>query len=163
MGERFPKLHNATWPGVVGKGPDSEPPIDLETMIDLTAAAAVGGRRFDGVDIFLAAPHVDIDSTTDDLKRLADLLESKGLAAGSLVAPVWPPTGGGPGRYGPLGHGQRGGSACRDAGYRVGASGKWRTGQEFARWSLPSRAVAAVVLDRGQQGLHREQPLARSQ
>ena len=25
----FPKLHNAAWPGVVGKGPDSEPPIDL--------------------------------------------------------------------------------------------------------------------------------------
>jgi hypothetical protein len=31
----FPKLHNAAWPGVVGKGPDSEPPIDLDTMLNL--------------------------------------------------------------------------------------------------------------------------------
>ena len=35
----FPALHNAMWPGLVGKGPDSEPPIDLDTMLDLTAAA----------------------------------------------------------------------------------------------------------------------------
>ncbi len=92
----FPKLHNATWPGVVGKGPGSpEPLIDLETMIDLTAAAEVDGQRFDGVDLFLCAPHVDIDSTDADLKKLADLLKSRSLAAGSLVAPVWPPAGGG--------------------------------------------------------------------
>ncbi len=39
----YPKLHNAAWPGLVGKGPDSEPPIDLDTMIDLTANAS--GRR----------------------------------------------------------------------------------------------------------------------
>ena len=38
----YPKLHNATWPGVVGKGPGSpEPFIDLDTMLDLTAAAEV--------------------------------------------------------------------------------------------------------------------------
>ncbi len=37
----------------------------------------------------------DIDSTDDDLARLADKLRGKGLVAGSLVAPVWPPTGGG--------------------------------------------------------------------
>ena len=40
---RYPALHNAMWPGLVGKGPGSEPPIDLDTMLDLTAAAA--GRR----------------------------------------------------------------------------------------------------------------------
>ena len=39
---QFPKLHNAMWPGLVGKGPDSEPPIDLDTMLDLTAGR--GGR-----------------------------------------------------------------------------------------------------------------------
>ena len=39
----LPKLHNAAWPGVVGKGPDSEPPIELDTMLDLTAAAEVDG------------------------------------------------------------------------------------------------------------------------
>ncbi|MEJ7636735.1 MAG: hypothetical protein WKF75_01795 [Singulisphaera sp.] len=33
----YPKLRNAAWPGLVGKGPDSEPAIDLDTMIRLTA------------------------------------------------------------------------------------------------------------------------------
>jgi sugar phosphate isomerase/epimerase len=83
------------WPGLVGKGPDSEPPIELDTMLDLTAAARVDGMRFDGVDLFLSLPHTDIDSSGDDLARLAEKLASKGLRAGSLVAPVWPPTGGG--------------------------------------------------------------------
>jgi sugar phosphate isomerase/epimerase len=92
---QFPKLHNAAWPGVVGKGPDSEPPISLDTMLDLTAAADVNGTKFDGVDLFLFAPHVEIDSSDDDLKRLADKVRSRKLAIGSVVAPVWPPTGGG--------------------------------------------------------------------
>src|SRR3954471_21950766 len=91
----YPALHNAMWPGLVGKGPDSEPPIDLETMLNLTAAAAVDGTRFDGVDLFLSLPHTDIDSSDDDLARLAENIASKGLRVGSLVAPVWPPTGGG--------------------------------------------------------------------
>jgi sugar phosphate isomerase/epimerase len=91
----FPKLHNAAWPGVVGKGEGSEPPIPLDTMLDLTAAAEVDGVKFDGVDLFLFAPHVDIDSTDDDLKALADRVQSRGLKVGSVVAPVWPPTGGG--------------------------------------------------------------------
>jgi sugar phosphate isomerase/epimerase len=95
MPNQFPALHNAMWPGLVGKGADSEPPIDLETMLCLTASANVDGTRFDGVDLFLSLPHTDIDSTDDDLARLADNLNSKGLRAGSLVAPVWPPTGGG--------------------------------------------------------------------
>ena len=83
------------WPGLVGKGPDSEPPIDLDTMLDLTAAASVGGVRFDGVDLFLFDPHVDIDSDRDALKQLADRIRARGFVVGSLVAPVWPPTGGG--------------------------------------------------------------------
>ena len=92
----FPALHNAMWPGLVGKGgPGAEPPIDLDTMLNLTAAAQVNGTRFDGVDLFLFDPHVSIDSSDDDLKRLADKIGSKGLVVGSLVAPVWPPTGGG--------------------------------------------------------------------
>ncbi len=92
---KYPALHNAMWPGLVGKGPDSEPPIDLDTMLNLTAAAEVDGVKFDGVDLFLCAPHTDIDSSDDDLKGLADKLASKSLFAGSLVAPVWPPAGGG--------------------------------------------------------------------
>ncbi|MGH9671990.1 MAG: sugar phosphate isomerase/epimerase family protein [Bryobacteraceae bacterium] len=95
MSHPQPALHNAMWPGLVGKGPDSEPPIDLDTMLDLTAAAVVDGVRFDGVDLFLFAPHTDIDSTDEDLKRLADRIAARGFKVGSLVAPVWPPTGGG--------------------------------------------------------------------
>ncbi len=92
---KFPAIHNAMWPGLVGKGPDSEPPIDLETMLDLTAAAEVNGEHFDGVDLFLAQPHTSIDSTDDDLKRVAESLVRRNLVAGSLVAPVWAPAGGG--------------------------------------------------------------------
>jgi sugar phosphate isomerase/epimerase len=92
----YPKLHNAAWPGVVGKGsPGAEPFIELDTMLDLTAAAEVDGVKFDGVDLFLFAPHVDIDISDDDLKRLADRVKSRGLVIGSVVAPVWPPTDGG--------------------------------------------------------------------
>ena len=92
---KFPALHNAMWPGIVGKGAASEPAIDLDTMLSLTAAAEVNGTRFDGVDLFLSLPHTDIDSTDDDLKQLADKLAAHNLVAGSLVAPVWPPVGGG--------------------------------------------------------------------
>src|SRR6478735_256409 len=92
----FPKLHNAMWPGLVGKGsPGAEPCIDLDKMLDLTAKAEVDGQRFDGVDIFLFDPHVSIDSTDDQIKKLADKIRKKGFVVGSVVAPVWPPTGGG--------------------------------------------------------------------
>jgi len=91
----FPKLHNAMWPGLVGKGPGSEPPIGLETMLELTASTKLDGVGFDGVDLFLAVPHTPIDADPDAVARLADLVESHGLAVGSCVAPVWPDTGGG--------------------------------------------------------------------
>lgn len=90
MANNFPKLHNALWPGLVGKGsPGAEPVIDMETMIDLTSKAEVNGVKFDGVDIFLSLPHVDIESKDDDLKRLAEKVTSKNLQIGSVVAPVW--------------------------------------------------------------------------
>ena len=76
----FPKLHNAMWPGLVGKGsPGAEPCIDLDTMLDLTAKAEVNGVKFDGVDIFLFSPHIDIDSSDDDLKKIADKIQAKNL------------------------------------------------------------------------------------
>jgi sugar phosphate isomerase/epimerase len=96
MKHSYPRIHNAMWPGLVGKGsPGAEPAIDLDTMLDLTAQASVDGVKFDGVDLFLFDPHVDIDSSDGDLQRLADGIRSKGFVVGSLVAPVWPPTGGG--------------------------------------------------------------------
>lgn len=91
----YPKLHNASWPGVVGKGPDSEPAISLDTMIDLTAKASVNGVKFDGIDLFLADPHMDIDSDDDEIKKMADKVRSRQLEIGSVIAPVWTPTGGG--------------------------------------------------------------------
>jgi sugar phosphate isomerase/epimerase len=92
---KYPAIHNAMWPGLVGKGPGSEPFIDLETMLDLTAQAEVDGIRFDGVDLFLSLPHTSIDSTGDELKQLTDSIARRNLVVGSLVAPVWPPAGGG--------------------------------------------------------------------
>ena len=92
----YPRLHNAMWPGLVGKGsPGAEPFIDLDTMLDLTAKAEVDGIKFDGVDIFLFDPHISIDIGDDDLEKLADKIRAKGFVVGSVVAPVWPPTGGG--------------------------------------------------------------------
>jgi hypothetical protein len=92
----YPKLHNAMWPGLVGKGsPGAEPCIDLDTMLNLTAQAEVDGIKFDGVDLFLFDPHVSIDIDDDGIKRLADKVRAKGFVVGSVVAPVWPPTGGG--------------------------------------------------------------------
>jgi sugar phosphate isomerase/epimerase len=93
----YPKLHNAMWPGLVGKGsPGAEPCLDLDTMLDLTAKAQIDGIRFDGVDIFLFEPHINIDISDDDLKKTADKIQAKGLVVGSVVAPIWAPTGGGP-------------------------------------------------------------------
>jgi len=92
----FPRLHNAMWPGLVGKGsPGAEPCIDLDTMLDLTARAEVNGVRFDGVDIFLFEPHINIDISKGDLARVADKIQARGLKVGSVVAPIWAPTGGG--------------------------------------------------------------------
>ncbi|MDQ6631970.1 MAG: sugar phosphate isomerase/epimerase [Verrucomicrobiota bacterium] len=92
----FPKIHNAMWPGLVGKGsPGAEPCLDLDKMLDLTAQAEVNGVKFDGVDLFLFDPHVSIDASESDLKKLAEKIRKKGFEIGSVVAPVWPPTGGG--------------------------------------------------------------------
>lgn len=84
----YPKLHNATWPGIVGKGPDSEPPIALEKMLEMTAAAEVGGVKFDGVDVGLFDPSIDLDDA-DGPKKLADQVSKYNLVIGSLVAPIW--------------------------------------------------------------------------
>jgi sugar phosphate isomerase/epimerase len=96
LSNNFPMLHNAMWPGLVGKGsPGAEPCIDLDTMLELTSKAEVNGTRFDGVDIFLFDPHINIDISNGDLDRIADKIRARGLVVGSVVAPVWPPTGGG--------------------------------------------------------------------
>ncbi|MEQ9689331.1 MAG: TIM barrel protein [Bauldia litoralis] len=95
-GNTYPKLHNAMWPGIVGKGSgDGEPIIPLDTLLELTAKAEVDGQKFDGVDLFIVAPHFDIDSSPDDVKKMADHIAGYGLKVGSFVAPIWGGAGGG--------------------------------------------------------------------
>ncbi|MFD2933688.1 sugar phosphate isomerase/epimerase family protein [Spirosoma flavum] len=84
----YPKLHNAMWPGVVGKGPDSEPVVGFDTMLELTAAAEVDGVKFDGVDLALFE-HIDVNISDDEIKKLADKVGGYNLKIGSLVAPIW--------------------------------------------------------------------------
>jgi sugar phosphate isomerase/epimerase len=89
-------LHNAMWPGLVGKEPGTDhPPISLEHMLELTTAANVNGRKYDGIDLFLFHPHLDPDASEDTLKAMADQIAAHNLKVGSLVAPVWPGTVGG--------------------------------------------------------------------
>ncbi|WP_342235300.1 sugar phosphate isomerase/epimerase family protein [Inquilinus sp. OTU3971] len=95
MTNNFPKLHNAAWPGIVGKGGDSEPIIPLDTLLRLTADAEVDGVKFDGIDLFITDPHVSIDSDADAVKRMADHIAGYGLKVGSFVAPIWGGAGGG--------------------------------------------------------------------
>ena len=89
-----PKLHNAMWPGLVGKGDGEgeEPPISLDRMLELTAGAEVNGQKFDGIDYFLFHPHTDPEASDDDLRTIADKIASHGFSVGSLVAPIWPGT-----------------------------------------------------------------------
>jgi hypothetical protein len=91
------KMHNAMWPGLVGKKSQggNEPDISLDRMLELTANANVDGQKFEGVDLFLYDPHISIDISRDELLRLADKIAGMGLAIGSLVAPIWQGTGGG--------------------------------------------------------------------
>lgn len=91
MSHASPKLHNAMWPGLVGKGTEAgqEPPISLEKMLDLTAAAEVNGQKFEGIDYFLFLPHTNPEASDEELKQIADMIASKGFKVGSLVAPVW--------------------------------------------------------------------------
>ncbi|MBO7679609.1 MAG: sugar phosphate isomerase/epimerase, partial [Thermoguttaceae bacterium] len=71
--KNFPKLHNATWPGVVGKGaPGCDPCIGLKDMLDMTRAAEVDGVKFDGFDLFLDLPHFDPSKIDAETERLAE-------------------------------------------------------------------------------------------
>jgi sugar phosphate isomerase/epimerase len=84
------------WPGLVGKEQGTDhPPISLDRMLELTAAASVDGQKFEGIDLFLFHPHTDPDASDDQLRAMADKIAAHGLAVGSLVAPVWPGTVGG--------------------------------------------------------------------
>lgn len=89
----FPKLHNATWPGIVGKGAE-EPIVPLDVLLEMTAAANVNGQKFDGIDLGLFDAHVKLDSSDDNVSALVDKVGGYGLDIGTLVAPIWAPDGG---------------------------------------------------------------------
>jgi len=92
----YPKLHNAAWPGIVGKGtPDSEAIIPLDTLLKLTAGAEHDGAKFDGIDLFITAPHFPIDADKGEVDRMFDHIASYGLKVGSFVSPIWGGAGGG--------------------------------------------------------------------
>jgi hypothetical protein len=60
---------------LVGKGPGSEPFIDIDTMLNLTASAKAGSARPEGVDLPLSDPHIMVSLVLshwdlDDLHRL---------------------------------------------------------------------------------------------
>ena len=73
MSHTYPKLHNAMWPGLVGKEPGTDhPPISLDRMLELTAKASVDGQKFEGVDLFLFHPHIDPEPSDDAIRPIAD-------------------------------------------------------------------------------------------
>ena len=93
MAHTLPKLHNAMWPGLVGKEEGTDhPPISLDRMLELTVNADVNGQKYEGIDYFLFHPHTDPDASEADLLAIADKVAGFGLNIGSLVAPVWPGT-----------------------------------------------------------------------
>lgn len=92
--KNYPKLHNAAWPGVVGKGPDSEPPIDLDTMIDMLVDNAIVvlenifRHREDGLDgkqaALIGSQEVAVAITASTLTTIAvfvPVLFIQGMAA----------------------------------------------------------------------------------
>ena len=83
-------------PAWSARGPAAEPPIDLDTMLDLTANAEV-----DGVEVRRRRPvpvptrtSTSIPATTTS-SGWPTRSPRTGLAVGSVVAPVWPAAGGG--------------------------------------------------------------------
>jgi sugar phosphate isomerase/epimerase len=141
----YPKLHNAAWPGVVGKGsPDGDPVIGLDSMLDLTASAEFEGVKFDGFDLFLYEPHFNIDGTDDDIAELAEKAKDRNLTIGTVVAPIWPPTGGGSAMgddeqierfLGQVKKGCRVAMRLREMGIRPYGTVRVDTGTEVASWA----------------------------
>src|SRR5438105_13686972 len=75
MKHTHPRIHNAMWPGLVGKGsPGAEPAIDLDTMLDVTAKASVDGAEDYGER--LAAEGEICWGGMHSWKRMVQLLET---------------------------------------------------------------------------------------
>ena len=93
---RLPKLHNAMWPGLVGKGsPGAEPASNSTPCSTSRPRREVNGADSTASICSSSTRTSSIDATDDEMKKLADKIAGRGFVVGSLVAPVWPPTGGG--------------------------------------------------------------------
>ena len=94
---KSPALHNAMWPGIVGKGsPGAEPFIDLDTMLDFTAAAEVNGVTFEAVGARFALPAAFAVSTVfSRRRRTAGSIAATSVGEPAQCCPVqvknWPP------------------------------------------------------------------------
>ena len=78
----YPKLHNATWPGVVGKGsPDSEPIIalDIETMVEELGHTVTG----------VARTHREAMALVEELRRPDQRVEHTIQTNGTLLDDEW--------------------------------------------------------------------------
>ena len=93
----YPKLHNAMWPGIVGKGAPRRR-ADHPARHAADAHRQRRGRRREvrrRRSLRRRRPHFDIDSDKDAVKRIADQIAGYGLKVGSFVAPIWGGAGGG--------------------------------------------------------------------
>ena len=96
----------------------------------------MNGVKFDGVDLFFCAPHVDIDSSDGDIEKLAAHIAGKGLKVGSLVAPVWPPAGGGS---------AMGNDAERGGVSHAGPKKACKIGNKLRSWGFGPRASCGSI------------------
>jgi len=80
---------------ITGTDGKEESPISLEKMLELTVQSETPTGRYDGVDLFLYSPHLDIDADESEIIKLADGIASQNLKVGTVVAPIWKDTGGG--------------------------------------------------------------------
>ncbi len=148
-----PKLHNATWPGVVGKGVgDAEPCLSLEEMLDLTKGAEVDGRKFDGFDLFLCNPHFDCSNMSAEVDKIVKYCSDYGFEVGSLVANVWAGSAMGEesARVTFLHEVERGcqaGQALRQAGVRPNGCVRIDTSCSVDAWSKDPVGNTATIVD----------------
>ena len=56
-----------------------KPPISLDRMLELTAAAEVDGQKYEGIDYFLFHPHTDPYASDEELRGIADTIAGYGF------------------------------------------------------------------------------------
>ena len=93
----YPKLHNATWPGVVGKGSGRRRADHHARYAARSSPARPSTRARSSTASISGSPIRTSRSTAsrDDIKRVIDHISGYGFKVGSYVAPIWGGAGGG--------------------------------------------------------------------